>query len=314
MQKLLTLVTSAYRSERYLVKYFQNISALANFGQIEVILVVNDATPMEQQIADQFKQRFPENITLLYVPRESIGASTNRGYYLAKTEYIAYADVDDIRFPDCYERQLKTLESNPNVDFTYGDFFAVRHQGERRGKYISVPEFDRNEFARSSFTGSNQLFRRRLLERCGYWDEQLLSGGDFEFQIRAAANATFKKTGGGPLACYTRGLDGTSASSGQLQPIERTVIELRYGIYDKIDYRYYEEAMKYRIHEIKDGNQWIPVSRRFPGYEQFLKEREYLIPIGKRKHFLRRIVRQPIKRSLQIIGVYDRALRIVQRW
>ena len=126
--------------------------------------------------------------------RETIGSSTNRGYQLADTAYLAYTDVDDTRPADAFVELLQTLEKNPDIDFTYGNFLVVPEQGATKGQMIETIEFDRNEFTRSSHVGPGHCFRRSLLKQSGYWDEQLRSGGDFDFQIRAAVHGKFKKT------------------------------------------------------------------------------------------------------------------------
>ena len=143
MTKKITLVTSAFRSEQYLKCYFENILALNNLDCIKVIVVLNEPTDIERKLAESYKRLFPDNLKIVALDkRESIGASTNRGYRMANTEYVTYADVDDYRPPDCYEKLLKTLEDDSDADFAYGDFVAVRTQGETKGTLTQTPEFD----------------------------------------------------------------------------------------------------------------------------------------------------------------------------
>jgi len=270
MPKILTIVTSAYKAEKYLELYFQNILSLEGRDQFQVIVVLNDATPAERKIADAYQNRFPGTFRLVYTPRETIGASTNRGYTMADSPYVVYADVDDLRSRDAYIRQIKTLDNNPDVDFTYGDFLDVKKIGDTTGKRVVTADFDRLSFTRGSMVGPNHFFRRQLLEKVGFWDEQLRSGGDFEFQVRAAFNCQFKKTEG--ILVYK--LNATqSASQGILQPLERTVIELRYGIYDKIDYNYLPDAVRYNITYIGHNGTWQTIRSFVPGYDELLEQR-----------------------------------------
>ena len=62
----------------------------------------------------------------------------------------------------------------------------MKRQGDTEGTRIETPEFDRVEFTRSCLASPTQLFRRSMVERTGGFDEQFRSGGDYEFQIRAA--------------------------------------------------------------------------------------------------------------------------------
>jgi len=270
MSKVLTIVTSAYKAEPYLELYFQSILALQGLDQCQVIMVLNDATPKEKKIADAYQSKYPATFKLVYTPRESIGASTNRGYKMADTIYVVYADVDDLRPPDAYIRQIKTLDDNPDVDFTYGDFLDVKNIGDKTGKYIKLPEFDQEKFTLGSGVGPNHFFRRELLKKTGYWDEQLRSGGDFEFQVRAAFNCKFKKTEG-VLVFKLQAVQ--SASQGVLQPLERTVIEWRYGIYERTDLSYLPDAVRYNISHIWYENTWQHLRSFIPNYDDILVQR-----------------------------------------
>lgn len=314
----ITLVGTSFRSEKYLEKYFSNILRLENIHEIKCILILNEPSLLERTIADNYGSQYPEIFKcILLDKRESIAASLNRGFAEASTHFVTYMDVDDIRAPYSFVVQKETLLQNTNVDFTYGDFIVVENQGDMHGRFVKVSEFDRNEFTRGCYVSPTHFYRRNLFDKIGFWDEQLRSGADFEFQARAAAaEILFKKTNS-TLLYYTKEEDSKSASSGILQPVERTVVELRYGIYDKIDYDYYDEALKYRIFEIKHGDDWIPLSWYIRNYRQFLREREHLIPKGKRRHLIRQLITKPVKRSLrkplQSIGMYEKVRHLIQK-
>ena len=153
----------------------------------------------------------------------------------------------------------------------------VPEQGATKGHLIETIEFDRNEFTRGSHVGPGHCFRRSLLKQCGYWDEPLRSGGDFDFQIRAAVHGKFKKTYKN-VAYYTS--DQTqSASSTSWQAIDALTICLRYGIYDKLAFylSYLPETSNYRINEILQQGEWYSISEFIPDYMNFLSDRRDLI-------------------------------------
>jgi glycosyltransferase involved in cell wall biosynthesis len=215
--KKLSIVTPSFKSEKYLKAYFENITSMQGFSDYKIILILNQPTAKEQEISKTYKAKYPDNVEIAEVPLESIGASTNRGFLLADTEYVTCADVDDIKINDCFSRQLTTLANNLDSDVTYGDFLIVTRQGQTKGLKIRTKDFNKQTAIRNSIVGPNHFFRRKLLEKCGLWDEQFKSGSDFDFQIREAFNASFKKTSGGILLYYTRYDSSGSASSGLLQ-------------------------------------------------------------------------------------------------
>ena len=301
--KRITIVATSYKSAKYFDLFFKHLTEINKTDEISVILIVNKPDKKEVEISQYYKKNFSDLFDIIYLEKlESIGESFNRAFKLSKTEYVTYIDVDDIRLPNSFHEQMNCLEHNKTFDFNYGDFILVENQGETNGQLIQCPEFDESLFVRGSMVGPTHFYRHSIFEKIGYWDEQFRSGGDFEFQVRAAAAGIKFNKAKGTMLYKTNEKFSTSAASNILQPIERTVIELRYGIYDKIDYRYYDKAMKYRIHEIKEGDKWIPVSSIIPDYEKFIEERQYLLPIGKRNHFinmLQRNLRLPLKMILK---------------
>jgi hypothetical protein len=78
------------------------------------------------------------------------------------------------------------------------------------------------------------------------------------------------------------------------------VIELRYGIYDKIDYRYIKAARQYRIGEILFDGVWHPVSQFIPDHDKFMSEREPLRKIGL-KNYRRAQIRRGFNNSRQFV-------------
>ena len=71
---------------------------LNNKDECQLILVVNEATDGEKRIIEAYTRMDQDFIIPHYLDfRETIGSSTNRGYQLADTEYLAYTDVDDTR-------------------------------------------------------------------------------------------------------------------------------------------------------------------------------------------------------------------------
>lgn len=272
---------------------------LTNREEISVILLLNDPTPQEIGWANAYESQFPDFFQIHITKKESIGASLNRGIALAKTEFIAYADVDDRRPSGAYVRLLATLEDDKEADFTYGDFIKVKSPEEKTGQLVSTPPFDPIEFTKSSCVGPGHFFRRSLLEKVGLYDEQLHSGADFDFQVRAAFQAKFKKTAG-TVAYYLMNHAIPSASKTPWQKIDVCTICLRYGIYDKIDYDLVSQATLYRIYEIQSLQSWTPIRDLIPNYDSLLLERHRKwAALGRENHRLQKTFIKILRRLLQ---------------
>ena len=116
------------------------------------------------------------------------------------------------------------------------------------------------------------MFRKSLCKKAGFFDEQFKCANDFDFAVRLAMH--------GKIYCLQKNLGyflnegmGASTRPNSICPIERTVIELRYGVYDLVDYQYLPQALNYNIYNLKFEGKWIPVSDMIPNYESFIQER-----------------------------------------
>jgi len=266
----LTIISSCYNSESYLEGFFNNITQMDGFENFLLLIYLNSPTVLELYIANKYKNLFPDNIIFEEVKREFVSHSTNRGYKKAATDYIVYADVDDRRLTDAYTRMIHTLDNNQDCDLTYGDYLYVNKPDVFNGSLYKTDNFDKDTFTHLPKIGPGHFFRRSLLDKVGYWDEQLKSGADFDFQIRAAFNVKFKKTEGDPITFYTYNTNGVSLSSGELSKIEGLAIALRYGIYSSIPswINYLPEASLYNLMNLRNDNSWIPLNKSIPDIDE----------------------------------------------
>jgi hypothetical protein len=118
-------------------------------------------------------------------------------------------------------------------------------------------------------TGPFLMWRKNLKDVCGMFDEQLVSGADFDLSIRLCAAMKVMALNE-ILGAYLDEGKGASTRPDTKQPLERTVIELRYGIYDKIDPRFLEEAkQKYDVQNLSWHEKKIDVSTTIIDFLEF---------------------------------------------
>jgi len=278
-----SILSPCFRSEKYLEPFLENVTQQTILPHIELVLDHNEPTPKELIIVDKYKKQYPHliihNIVRPVVP---VSASINRCINTASGKYLCIGNADDLRTPDSIELMCRTLDNYAEIGFTYGDFTVVNEFSRREGPLVVTMEFNRIEFIRGMHVGPFFMWRSSLTPIVGYWDEQFLSGGDFDFAVRLALISNGKKTPGN-LGYYLN--MGQGASSGgthvprEIQPIERTVIEFRYGQYDKTillnGFRYVSRAKKYRLDKMLVSGEWHPITDYLPDYRERLREREH---------------------------------------
>ena len=112
------------------------------------------------------------------------------------------------------------------------------------------------------------MWRKNICEKIGYWDEQFKSGADFDFAARLAVENEGKKTPG-LLGYYLDEGLGLSTGKTPWQPIERTVIELRFRTFFKLDFWYYRRAKLYNINSIMLNGKWHSLDEYMPNRKKY---------------------------------------------
>jgi glycosyltransferase involved in cell wall biosynthesis len=273
--KRITAIASCFRGAKYLPAFLESCARQTIADETEVLLVHNEPTDDELAIVAAFVDRHPGLVAHLVVPRESLAVSTNRALVAARGEYVAIWNVDDLRTPDSLEACARTLDRCPEAAFTYGDYLLVDRWQATDGPRVTPPEFERREFTRSMHLGPFYMWRRSLCEEIGYWDEQLRMGADFDYAIRLALAGDGVRTDA-LLGYYLDEGLGLSTAATSVQPIEAAALILRYGALDKLDLAYYGPARRYRLDDIRRGDEWIPLDRLAPDHQRYARGRWWL--------------------------------------
>lgn len=289
---LISTITPCFRMKPYLKLFLEELPKQTIFDQIEVVLDHNEPDEEELTWVQEFQARYPGRLKHIVTnPVEPIGTSMNRCIKEAAAELLTIWNVDDLRTENSLEIMVDAF--NEGADIVYGSFDVVRRFGAKSGTLTDLAPYQdqTEEFTRSMLLGPFMAFRKSILTKTGMFDEQLKSGADFDLAIRLALHGRLGMAEG-LLGYYLNEGKGVSTRPNSRQPLERTVIELRYGIYDRIDYDFVVPALKYDIDHITFDGRKVPVSEFIPSYEQFLNDRfERLHERGLRNYSLRKVVR-----------------------
>lgn len=111
---------------------------------------------------------FKENRGLAIVLNDLIDIATRDG-----AELFARMDADDISMPDRFEKQIKFLEENKNIDVVGGAISEIDEDGNSRNKtvvYPSTPDACRAFFAkRDPHAHPTVMFRRSFFDKIGHY-------------------------------------------------------------------------------------------------------------------------------------------------
>jgi len=113
---IISVVMSVYNGEKYLKKAIESILN-QTYINLEFIIVNDGSTDSSLKIIKQYQQ-IDDRIVL--IDQENIGLtkSLNKAIKIAKGEYIARMDADDISLQNRFEIQIKIIQ-NLDLDFVF---------------------------------------------------------------------------------------------------------------------------------------------------------------------------------------------------
>lgn len=238
-----SLITSSYRSENFLPEYLSHADRVAREVAaaglaLEIIFVANDATPTEHDLIEGFITRADiYTARVMYVERETLYASWDRGVEAATGKVIGFWNVDDIRTAEGIVEGYALAQAGAEVIYfpLIQDIQNVWYgiPDRRYQTYIKAAEYDRDRFQREPLAGTFFMFTPEIFERVGGFDVRFHVLGDFDWWIRAADQTDFK-AGKSTAGYWIK--HGENLTAGIRGKLERQVIFLRYRQYDLLQY------------------------------------------------------------------------------
>ena len=249
-------ITPCYNMSKYMRGFLDNLSTQTH-KDLEIVLDHNDPSDEELKLVEEYNEEYDNILHIKVEGVDPIGTSMNRCIEYATGDYLCIWNVDDLRTPDSIEVMAKALDENPDVDFVYGNYTIVPNFGGTQGQYVDETGRE-DELTTGMILGPYFMFRKSILDKSGVFDEQLVQGADYDLALRLAFNGKGLHLPVNLGYYLNEGL-GQSTKPDSKQPVERTVIELRYDI-RVLEPQLVPYTKTYDIENIIVDEEKIPVS------------------------------------------------------
>lgn len=275
----ISVITSLYNCEKYLIGYFEAVDEIVNKEECEFLLLHNAPKPDELKIIEKEIKNKPWFRHIIIEEREGLYTTWNRGIKLSEGEYCAVWNVDDIREPESLLFQKNALENNLDAAISFGDIWGTNSYGRNKDRFYHHPTWEENKraYMYRHMIGCFPFWRKSIHDKILYFEEQFKLVSDLDFQIRIARISKIVKVED-PVGYYFDFSSHKLSSNSKLQSVERNVLNIRYANFNILNLMYIYPAIKnYSIFKIKNQNKKYRVSDIFPGYRLYFLSRLPLI-------------------------------------
>jgi glycosyltransferase involved in cell wall biosynthesis len=188
IKDLVSVIISCYNVESYIVECLDNTQN-QTYQNIEVIIIndcSNDGTT--RVINNWINKNKPKfQIEFINLPRNiGFAGVLNLGYYLAKGEFIAVHDADDISHHQRLEKQVNFLRNNQQIGLVGTNYAAFRDgdfQKQQKANWIRYGENIRKVYEKGGHCVCHGtiMIRSEIFDRIGGPTRRIAGAEDYEF-------------------------------------------------------------------------------------------------------------------------------------
>jgi len=262
-----SVVIPTYNRAEFLKRAIESVFK-QTFQDFELIIVDDGSTDKTKEVVNSF---WSDKIKYIY--QENSGGAArpkNTGIKVATGEYIAILDDDDEWLPEKLEKQVRFLDEHPEIDIV-GCNYLINGKKEYR-----IPEYKdvlkRILETDDMGTGSIMVYRRKVFDNVGLFDENLRSSQDKEMRIRLAQEHRFGFVRE-PLAIYYTGHDNISSLGLSTEEREK---DWEY-LYNKYKKYYDKDRVLYKKKLRYDGTRYMLLGEMAKARKCFWSSKNYFL-------------------------------------
>lgn len=186
MHPKVTILMPNYNWQDYLIEAIESI-LWQSFTHFEFLIIDDASTDDSWSIIQKYAKQDTRIIAMRNEENMKICKTLNRWLELARGEYIARMDSDDVSLPSRIMKQVAVLENNNSVDIVSSYCQFIDEKGQL-GNIKSYPENDKEIrqaiWYRNPILHPGVMFRRGcFLDLWGY-DHSYLYAEDYELWVR----------------------------------------------------------------------------------------------------------------------------------
>lgn len=192
MKELITVIIPTYKRPFNILYRAIDSVLKQTYENIEIIIV--DDSPKYDSNKNEIKERIKELASkkIKYIEHDQnrgACAARNTGIINSNGKYIAFLDDDDEWLPQKLVEQVKKFKDK-KVGLVYCDANIITLRGntviQEQVRSYNITGMVYDELIRRNYVGSTSfvILRKEALEKCGLFNEEMVSAQDYELWLR----------------------------------------------------------------------------------------------------------------------------------
>jgi glycosyltransferase involved in cell wall biosynthesis len=182
-EPVISVVMAVHNSEKYVREAVDSILN-QTFKNFEFIIINDGSTDKTREILESYND---PRIALTHQKHIGLTKSLNKGIALAKGNYIARQDADDISLPDRLEKQIEFLELHKDIALLGTAAQII----DNKGYYLKTVEYPIDHSSleiamnhSNHFWHGSVMFRRQNFLELGRYREIFFTAQDYDLWLR----------------------------------------------------------------------------------------------------------------------------------
>lgn len=183
-------IMTVYNTARWVARAIDSLLT-QTYRDIEIILVDDGSTDDSAQIAQAAVAR-DKRVRFAACAHAGIASASNQAIGMARGEYIAVLDSDDIALPDRFARQVTWLDAHPDVAVLGGAMVTMDEdeRKQRTVRYVTAPsDLRKAVMSYSPIAHPAAMMRRHVITAIGGYRSTFEPAQDYDLWLRVSEQA-----------------------------------------------------------------------------------------------------------------------------
>ena len=182
-QPLVTVITPSFNQGRFIRATIESVLS-QDYDNLEYLILDGGSTDETASLVKDYAGR----LTFISEPDRGQSHAINKGFRLARGEYLAWLNSDDLFLPGTVRRAVAELEARPHLGAVYGEGYLIDLMGNVTRRFPCTAPFNLPKLVQYSdyILQQTVFFRKNVFDQIGYLDEDLHYVMDWDILIRIA--------------------------------------------------------------------------------------------------------------------------------